>query len=182
MTGWRCVSSCPFKLVLLLIVLMVADMPPSIAQPVPAEAANVSGLPLPRFVSISAARANLRKGPGRQYPVAWILQRRHLPVEVIGEFEHWRKIREISGETGWVHKSRLSGKRTGMVVSGAKPGELTPGYKDARKEKPVLLAEPGAIGEIRSCRGEWCVLRFEGREAWMPRESIWGVYPNEKID
>lgn len=182
MSGWRCVSSGLFKLGLSLMVLMAADLRPSRAQPVLAEAASVSGLPLPRFVSISANRANLRKGPGRQYPVAWILQRRNLPVEVIGEFEHWRKIREVSGEIGWVHKSRLSGRRMGMVVSAARSEKLVSGYRDPRKETPVLMAEPGAIGEILSCGGEWCALRFEGKSAWMPRESIWGVYPNEEID
>ena len=182
MTGWRGGLTYPFKLVLVLTALTAAGLPSSTAQSAPPEAAKASGLPLPRFVSISATHANLRKGPGSQYAVAWILQRRNLPVEVIGEFEHWRKIREAGGETGWVHKSKLSGKRTGMAVSAGRSEEPVPGYKDPRKETPVLMVEPGAIGEIRACREGWCDLRFKGGQAWMPRESIWGVYPDEEFD
>ncbi len=143
---------------------------------------GASGLPIPRFVSITAARVNLRKGPGRQYPIAWILLRRHLPVEVIGEFEHWRRIRDRSGEVGWVHKSMLDGKRTGMVISDSKAGELVPAYAAAGSGKTVLMAEAGAIGEITHCQDAWCAVRFERASGWMRRDNLWGVYPGEEIE
>lgn len=155
-----------------------ATAEPAASQP----GVGASGLPLPRFVSLSSSRVNLRMGPGRQYPIAWILLRRHLPVEVIGEFEHWRKIRERSGEVGWVHKSMLSGKRMGLVISNGNTGEMTPAYAQAGEGKPVLMAEGGAIGEISKCRGEWCAIDFEKARGWMHRENLWGVYPTEDIE
>lgn len=160
---------------------------PDTGPPVAAEAsANVSGLPIPRFVSISSARVNLRVGPGRQFPITWILQRRHLPVEVIGEFEHWRKIRERSGEVGWVHKTMLSGKRMGMVIGSSKgsgkSGELTPAYNDAAPGRATLMAQDGAIGEISTCKLDWCAIQFEKARGWMRRENLWGVYPTEEFN
>lgn len=156
----------------------------------PVTTTGVSGLALPRFVSVTASRANLRKGPGRQYPIDWILQRRNLPVEIIGEYEHWRKIRERSGEVGWVHKTMLSGKRTGQVIAEGKTGTLLTAYAtpgaDATGDakiagpKPVLLAEPGAIGEILACTPEWCQLKFKEGKGWLRRENLWGVYPGEE--
>ncbi len=171
----------------LLAVLFTAPVlgEPGTASPEPAEAqsgAGVSGLPIPRFVSITSAHVNLRMGPGRQYPISWILQRRHLPVEVVGEFEHWRKIRERSGEVGWVHKTMLSGKRMGLVITSSKTGELTPAYAEAGVGKPVLMAEAGAIGEINRCQGDWCAIRFGKNKGWMHRDNLWGVYPAEEFE
>ena len=61
------------------------------------DVANPSGLPLPRFVSLKSDRVNVRKGPGTNYPIAWVFSRAGLPVEVIREFENWRQIRDSEG-------------------------------------------------------------------------------------
>ena len=173
--------------VLILLTLLFSS--PVLAEPAAApkpaaeqSGVGVSGLPIPRFVSITAARVNLRMGPGRQYPISWILQRRHLPVEIVEEFEHWRKIRERSGEVGWVHKTMLSGKRMGMVITSGKTGELTPAYAKAEVGKPVLMAEAGAIGEISQCQGDWCAIKFQKAEGWMCRDNLWGTYPAEEFE
>src|SRR5688572_29458134 len=41
-----------------------------------------SGLPLPRFVSLKADKINVRRGPSSEHQVAWVYQRKGLPVEV----------------------------------------------------------------------------------------------------
>ncbi|MFZ5834081.1 MAG: SH3 domain-containing protein [Pseudomonadota bacterium] len=182
------VSICQFAGCLVFVMALAAppvwgETPP--AAPVPETNApniGVSGLPLPRFVSITSARVNLRVGPGRQYPISWILQRRHLPVEVIGEFEHWRRIREQSGDTGWVHKTMLSGRRTGMVISQSKTGDLIPAYASPGPGKPVLMTENGAIGELTECRQEWCHISFKKGSGWILRDNLWGAYPTEEFD
>ena len=141
------------------------------------------GLPLPRFVSVNVARANMRKGPGRQYPIAWVLVRRNLPVEVIEEYDNWRRVRERSGEIGWVHKAMLSGRRTAMITAESKTDELVPLYGATSQDTPpVLRAEAGAIGEVRECSGEWCALGFKQGNGWVRRDRLWGVYPDEKIE
>src|SRR4051812_46096299 len=92
------------------------------AQTLPgsAPAANdppaAAGGNLPRYLSLRSDEVNLRTGPGVRYPVDWVLQRRHMPVEVLAEFENWRKIRDWQGTEGWVHQSMLSGRRYAMVM------------------------------------------------------------------
>ena len=56
-----------------------------------------SGLPVPRFVSLKSDRVNMRKGPGTDYPTAWVYRRAGLPLEVIKEFEGWRQVRDADG-------------------------------------------------------------------------------------
>src|SRR6266404_7272510 len=52
-----------------------------------------SGLPLPRFASLRSDEVNVRTGPGTRYPVDWVFKRKGMPVEIVAEYENWRKIR-----------------------------------------------------------------------------------------
>ena len=79
--------------------------PPVLAQP----AKGASGLPLPRFVSLKARRVNLRIGPSRDYAVNWLYTRSGIPMEIIQEYDHWRRVRDLDGTEGWIHKSLLTG-------------------------------------------------------------------------
>ena len=60
-------------------------------------AARDDALPLPRFVSLKSAEVNLRTGPGTRYPIEWVYKRRALPVEIIAEFDNWRRVRDWEG-------------------------------------------------------------------------------------
>src|SRR4030088_2628667 len=77
--------------------------------------------PVPRFVTLHADRVNLRTGPGGRYPIEWVLTRKEMPVEITGQLEHWRRIRDWEGATGWVHERMLSGKRAVIVKGGVRP-------------------------------------------------------------
>lgn len=134
-----------------------------------------SGLPLPRFASLGSGKVNLRKGPGRQYPIMWVYLRRGLPVEIIAEYDLWRQIRDHDNTVGWVQKNLLSGKRTGMVTGGVRALRDDP----AADAAPVALLAPGVVGEIEKCKDEWCAFRAKGHDGWIPRSQLWGVFPEE---
>lgn len=143
-----------------------------------AQTLGASGNPLPRFVSLSAGKAYLRTGPGRQYPIDWVYSRRNLPLEVVDEYGAWRKVKDHEGVVGWMLVSLLSGKRTAMIR-----GKERNLHTDPELNAPVtIIAEPGVIGEIDACEGLWCELTIDGDSAWIERRHIWGVYPNEEID
>ena len=149
--------------------------------PVLTLAANeTSGLPLPRFVSLRSDEVNLRTGPGVRYPIDWIYTRRDLPVEVIAEFEAWRKIRDWQGTEGWVHQSMLSGRRM-MVVTGAVRNLRT---SDADSANVVTQVEPGVVGRIAQCprNRDFCRVEIGQSQGWLRRDEIWGVYKGEWID
>jgi SH3-like domain-containing protein len=75
----------------------------------------VTNLPLPRFVSLKTDEGNARRGPSTAHKVDWVFTRRDMPLEVIGEYGHWRQVRDRDGATGWVHYALLSGVRTVIV-------------------------------------------------------------------
>ena len=45
-------------------------------------AGSVTGLPIPRYVSLKADRVNMHIGPGKQYEPKWVYQRAGLPVAI----------------------------------------------------------------------------------------------------
>ncbi|MGQ0663405.1 MAG: SH3 domain-containing protein [Pseudomonadota bacterium] len=140
-------------------------------------AARGEALPLPRYVSLRADEVNLRTGPGVRYPVEWILTRKHLPVEVLVEFENWRKIRDWQGTEGWVHQSMLSGRRS-MIVT----GDIRPLRRRPDPGAPVVARlEPGVVGQVVECQDQWCRVEAGGAKGWMTRAEFWGVYPNETL-
>lgn len=139
---------------------------------------GLSGLPTPRWVSIASGEANMRAGPGEAYPVTWTYKRKGLPVEVIREWGIWRQIRDPDGETGWMNKNLLSGKRTAMVR-----GKVANLYARAEfSSPPVWRAEPGVVADIQVCDEGWCRLSLGGRNGYVLAVDLWGVYKGETID
>ena len=76
----------------------------------------MSGLPLPRFVSLKSDEVNVRRGAGKEHDVLWTYHRAGLPVEIIAEWDNWRRIRDADGADGWVFHSLLSGRRSALVA------------------------------------------------------------------
>jgi len=159
---------------------------PFAAAPAPALAQAVtkgpSGLPLPRFVSLKSDRVNVRRGPGRDHEVAWIFVRAGLPVEVVQEFENWRRIRDSEGAEGWVFHSLLSGRRSALVAPWEKTETLTV-FQSADASAPAAaFVEPGVLADVHECDGSWCRIGGQDWSGWIDQNKLWGVYPDEKID
>jgi SH3-like domain-containing protein len=142
-----------------------------------------SGLPLPRFVSLKSAKVNLRIGPGLNYPVDWMYLKSGLPVEIIQEFDNWRKVRDADGTEGWVNQSLLSGKRTAIVTPWQRGKEARLALRREARDEAALVAEiePGVVGTIRACNGRWCEMEFAGTRGWINQAQIWGAYPDETV-
>ena len=139
-------------------------------------AANNSGLPLPRYVSLRKDQVNVRTGPGVRYPVEWVFIYKNMPVEILAEFKSWRKVRDWKGTTGWVHRSMLSGKYRWIIVR-SKSAHLR---REANPKAPAVAKLNGkVVGRLKQCRDNWCEVTVNGLQGWIKRAAIWGTYPNE---
>jgi SH3-like domain-containing protein len=133
----------------------------------------------PYWASISASKAAMRTGPGRNYPQTWIYHRPDLPIKVIETYPNWRKVQDPDGETGWMLQRLLSDTRTALVTGKeARPLREAP----AESSKVRYLAEPGVVGRVSKCAGGWCRLDVGGRQGYVRRDHIWGVEPGETLD
>lgn len=143
---------------------------------------TVTGLPVPRFVSLKADKVNVRRGPSWDHAKDWEFQRIGLPVEVLAEFDVWRQVRDSEGATGWVLGTLLSGRRT-VLIAPWKKGEGTldlSGAADRGGEVKAKLS-PGVLGDVDSCDGKWCQITAGGVSGYIAQDLLWGVYVGETV-
>ncbi len=132
--------------------------------------------PVPRFASLSRDQVYMREGPTYRHRVLWVYHRKGLPVQIVAQFDVWRRIRDADGTTGWVHSSMISETRT-VVVTSKKPA---PVYRGGDPRSQILaLAEPGVIAKLETCTAALCEINAEGTEGWIEKKNVWGVKPGE---
>ena len=188
----HCLS--PIRSGLLAGMLACLGLAPALAAPAsgPPEVGvgQVTKLPLPRYASLKTDRVNLREGPSKDHRTLWVFQRAGLPVEIVAEFETWRRIRDSEGTEGWVLHSLLSGRRTAIVSTPSGPDKaattpLRDRAEDGAGEEARLQA--GVIGSVKTCTGAWCRLivplpqKRGDVDGYIRQDRLWGVYPNEKV-
>jgi SH3-like domain-containing protein len=165
----------------------VASLAPSSAQAAKSTTGAmavgaVTGLPLPRFVSLKSDLVNVRRGAGTEHDVVWSYHRAGLPVEIIAEWDNWRRVRDADGADGWVFHRLLGGKRTALVAPWSNDPTL-PLRQEDRIDAPVAAQlQPKVLANVATCTGEWCRISGEGFDGWLPQELLFGVYPGEQFD
>lgn len=134
-------------------------------------------LPVPRFVSLRSGEVNLRTGPGTRYPVDWVYQKPTLPVEVVEEYDDWRRIRDWEGSEGWVHKSMLSGRRYAMAMGQIREMRRKP----EAQAGSVARLSPGVVLKVLECKSDWCKAEVSDIRGWVRRGDVFGIYASEEI-
>ena len=173
----------PVRLILTLILaglVWLGGAPGSLAQN--QSVGTVTKFKIPRFVSLKSDRVNVRVGPSTQHNVKFAFVKRGLPVEIIQEFDNWRRIRDFEGSDGWVHHSLLSGARTAIVTPWLAGIQLKLYAQPSQEAAVHYLLEAGVLADIEQCTGNWCELSHESFEGWMQQENLWGVYTSEIFD
>ncbi len=142
------------------------------------EIGSETNLPLPRYVSMKAAEGNVRRGPSLNHRIDWVFKRRDMPLRIIAEHGHWRRVQDRDGQGGWVHYSLLSGARTVIIEQDMLTLHMRPD-----EQTPVTAAlEAGVIARLGKCELAWCQLRAGGFRGWAPKERLWGVTADELRD
>lgn len=133
----------------------------------------VTNLPIPRFVSMKAGEANVRRGPSLTHRVDWVFRHPGMPLIVTAEYGHWRRVVDREGVGGWIHYALLSGTRTVVVDAD----------KVALRDRPLpdspvrAYAEQGVIARLGDCEAGWCRISADGYRGWVPADTLWGLDP-----
>jgi SH3-like domain-containing protein len=174
----------------LLPALILALVPAAVATAALA-AETPSGLPLPRFVTTRSTPINVRVGPGTKYDVSWVYKVAGTPVEIIQEFDVWRKIRDVDGSEGWVHQNMLSGNRAGYVLPEANVERVALRVGQSEDAGVAAWVGPGFPVKIQSCDSGWCAVQAVDHpnghvgatySGYLPEGDLWGVYRGESFD
>ncbi len=147
-----------------------------------AKSGNATQPMLPRFASLKQKKANVRVGPGTQYPIRWIYQRQGLPVEIIAQFGNWRRIRGSDSADGWVHAALLSARRTALA---APWNAISVNLRARPSGRTAVVArlQPRVLVRVKHCDRTWCAVDVTEHDlhGYVRQVKLWGVYPDELV-
>ncbi len=123
----------------------------------------------------------MRVGPDTRFPIEWTYQRRELPVQIVGEHQLWRRIRDAEGTEGWVHQATLAGRRSFLITGTTERVLRRRPEADAAE---VARLRPGVVGRLRRCDAEspWCEAQVGDYRGYIRRSEVWGVSADEVIN
>ena len=122
------------------------------------------------FLSLKNSEVNLRQGPSFKYPIKFIYKKRYLPVEVLDKSETWIKIKDFQNNSGWIHASQLSKKKSAIC----KKNNSVLYKKPTIFSKPIAKLEIGRLVLIKKCKVKWCKISSGGFNGWIYKNYLWG--------
>jgi SH3-like domain-containing protein len=122
------------------------------------------------FLSLKNNKVNLRQGPSYDYPVKLIYKKKYLPVIILEKSDTWRKIKDFENNSGWIHISQLSKKKSALNTV-----DISVLYKKSTiYSKPVAKIEIGRLVLIRKCNINWCNVSSGKYKGWILKKFLWG--------
>ena len=137
---------------------------------------SVTGLDIPRFVSLKSNDANIRVGPSVNYPIKLKYLMQNLPLEIIDEFDVWRKSKDHVGNIGWIHKSLIKGDRFILVNNNTNKDV---NLYNIPNGKIIGIIKKNNILDLNICILDWCKVTQNNFTGWLLKKNIWGAYETE---
>ncbi len=122
------------------------------------------------FLSLKNNEAYVRVGPSKEYPIKFIYKKKYLPLEVLDKSETWRKIKDFENNSGWIHISQLSRKKSAIN----KKNNSVIYKKPTIFSKPIAKLEIGRLVLIKKCKVKWCKITSGNFSGWIYKNSLWG--------
>ena len=124
------------------------------------------------FLSLKNNEVNVRVGPSKEYPIKFTYKKKYLPLEVLDKSETWIKIKDFENNSGWIHISQLSKKKSAININN---NSLL--YKNPTiYSKPIVKLKIGRLVLIKKCKKKWCKITSGGYSGWIFKGSLWGKF------
>ena len=122
------------------------------------------------IASIKTSKANLRYGPGENFPIKWTYLKRHWPIILTDKFDSWKKVKTINNNLGWMHESQISLRKTSLILF---PDFLRKFPK--RKSKKIAFLKKKVLVEIKICKISWCKIKVieKNFNGWFIKNYLW---------
>ena len=121
------------------------------------------------FLSLKKNKVNVRYGPGFDFPVKYIYNKKNFPIKQIDTKENFRRIIDIKKNSGWIHISQL--KKVNSVIA---LEDKVLFKKSSFFSKPIAKIKKGRLLVIQKCEGEWCRVKTDDFKGWVDRVNLWG--------
>ena len=122
------------------------------------------------FLSLKKNEVNVRVGPSKDYPIKFTYKKKYLPLQILDKFENWKKIKDFENNSGWIHTSLLSKKKSAINI---KNNSIL--YKKSTIfSEPIAKLETGRLVLIKKCKVKWCKITSGKYTGWIEKKYLWG--------
>ena len=105
---------------------------------------NVFSIEQDYFLTLRYDKVNVRSGPSDKY----IYKKKYFPIKVTDEYYNYRKIIDLYNNSGWIHVSQLTKKKSAINIA-----DLSILFeKPSIYSKPIAKLESGKILVIKKCK------------------------------
>ena len=123
-----------------------------------------------KFLSLKNNEVNLRLGPSFEYPIKLTYKKKFLPLIILDSSGNWRKIKDHENNSGWIHISQLSKKKTAINTE----KNLLLYAKATIYSKPLARIDFGRLLLINKCNLKWCKITSGNFSGWVYKRPLWG--------
>ena len=123
------------------------------------------------YLILKNNKANVRYGPGFDYPIKFVYKKKNFPVKVIDKKENFRKIIDFKKNNGWIHTSQLKKGKSFILLK-----NQILFSKPTKYSKPILKISKGRLLLVKKCKKNWCKVKTKNYLGWVITNNIWGTY------
>ena len=121
-------------------------------------------------MSLKNKKVNVRYGPGLDYPIKFVFNKKNYPVKIIDEKENFRKILDFKKNGGWIHRSQLKKSSSFITL------DTVILFSDSTKfSRPIAKIESGRQLNKKKCNLTWCRVETGEYKGWVLKENLWGL-------
>ena len=124
-----------------------------------------------KFLSLKNDKVNVRYGPGLNFPIKFIYNKKFLPIKIIDSKENFRRIIDHKKNSGWIHISQLRKANSIIVLE-----DKIVFKKNSKFSKPLFKLKKGRLVQIKKCISKWCKIKTENYLGWLQINNVWGLY------
>ncbi len=129
-----------------------------------------------QFATIKNSNVKVRKGPGSDFAVNYLLPEKNIPIEIVHKTDRWIMIRTYNSEIGWVSVNAVSYETRNAIVNKEKVRIYhLPRYHSF----PIGTVKRATQIRLISCNSEWCRVKLNSTTGWVLKDFLWGVGKNE---
>ena len=89
---------------------------------------------------------------------------------IIDKSESWRNIKDFQNNSGWIHISQLSSKKSAINIK----NNSIIYKKPSIYSKPIARLEVGRLVLIKKCKEKWCKITTGDFSGWIKKNYLWG--------
>ena len=123
-----------------------------------------------QFLSLKKNKVNVRYGPGFDFPIKYIYNKKNFPIKLIDKKENFRRIIDHKKNSGWIHVSQLKKINSVIVLE-----DKIMFKKSIIFSKPIAKIKKGRLLVVQKCENDWCKVVTEGFKGWVDKSDLWGA-------